>query len=180
MADTPEPEGIPTPDGTTLPPPAPVVDKVDIKNDLQLEIEGAGDGLSLKIYVRAPQLAEVVRKMAPSNWERSAFAPVFKPILLELPQNKERVITRGAISKATKNFVGAATLDFNEPPPAILLANPDALAEGYTLIHKLEKPCPPDVIKKWGKQFMEGCGDIMTAARPFKFAWAMQQVSTFK
>lgn len=187
MADVPEsPDGVPTPDGAVLPPTEMMVDKVDIKNDLQLEIEGAGDGLSLKISVRAPLLAEVIRKMAPSNFRRDGYHEVFKPILKgresspARTDDKDWVITRAAIARATRNFVGATLLNFDEPPPSIMLANPDALADGYTLVLKLDKPVAPDTVKKWGKQFMDGCGEILTVARPYKFAWVMQQVPVYK
>lgn len=189
MADEPTAtaEGIPTPDGGTLPMAATtVVDKVDVKNDVQLEIEGVGDGQSMTVYIRAPELAKIIRKMAMSNYPGDKYAEVYKPILMphpdagKDPKYKGSVVTRAAIAKTTKNFRGATDFSFEEAPTAILLANPDALEAGYKLTLKLDKPAPPEVLKKWGKQFIDGCGDIMTNARPFKFTWTMQQTPTYK
>lgn len=175
VAEIPADVPAPTPSGVPLP-----VEKVDVKNDVSLEIEGQGDGLTLKISVRAPLLAEVIRKMAPGNYPRADYHESLRPIMMPLEANKERVVTRPAIAKTTKNFAGSTVLDMNEPPPAIMVANPDALVSGYTITLKLDKPCPPDLVKRWAKQFIDGCGDIMTAARPFKYTWYMQQTPTYK
>lgn len=169
---------VPTPNGDA--PPLPIIEKTDIKNDLQFEVESAGDGSSLTISVKAPLLADVIQKMAPSNYDKAAYAEVFKPILKELPQNAARVMTRAAICKATKNFRAGTDFDWEQAPPAIMLANPDALRDGYKLTVKIDKPVPPETIKKFGKQFMEGCGDILTNARPFKMQWVMREVPTYK
>lgn len=173
-----EDAAVPIPGGPPLP--EILVEKQDVKNDLTFDVESTGDGASLVISVRAPLLAEVIAKMAPSNYEKAAYADVFKPILAELPQNPARVVTRAAICKATKNFRAGTDFDWNQPPPAIMLANPDALRKGYKLTVKIEAPVPPDTIKRFGKLFMEGCGDILTNARPFKMQWVMREVPTFK
>lgn len=177
MSDTSAEAPVPTPNGEG--PPIDVA-KVDIKNDLTFEVESAGDGASLTIYVRAPLLADVIEKMAQSNYDKAAYADCLKPVLMEHPERKDRVITRAAICKATKNFRAAADFDWNQLPPAIMLANPKALREGYRLTVKIEQPVPPETIKKFGKAFMEGCGDILTNARPFKMQWVMREVPTYK
>ena len=151
------------------------VDKVDIKNDVQLEVTSNGDGQNLKIFIRAPLLAAVIRKMAPSNYLRAEYSPIYKPILVALADTKDRVVTRAAIAKATKSFVGGTDFLWEENPRAILLANPDKLEEGYELVFKVDTPIPPATIKKWGRTFIEGCGDILSAARPFKLSWVMQE-----
>jgi hypothetical protein len=160
--------------------PAPITpevikEKVDLKNDVRLEISGPGDGQTLHLFIKAPILAEVIRKMATGNYPLQHYADVYKPILLLREDAKDRVVTRPAIARATKNFVGGTDFDWNEAPRTPLLANPDMLAEGFTLIVKQDKPVPPDILRRWGKQFMDGCADIIQNARAFKMSWVMQE-----
>lgn len=151
-------------------------EKVDLKNDVRLEISSPGDAQTLIITIRAPILAEVIRKMAPGNYLKENYAEVYKPILVPLEADPKRVVTRPAICKATKNFEPATDFQWEALPRPVLLCNPDMLAAGFSITTKVDKPVPPDVIRKWGKAFMDGCGDIIQNARPFRMAWVMQEV----
>lgn len=159
--------------------PAPVVEdlknKVDVKNNVQLSVRRPKDQQTLLIYIKAPVVASVVRNMTMSNYDPTKYDPIYKPILMPHPQDPKRVVTRAAIAKATTNIVGGVDFSFAEPPRSILLANPDKLEEGYELVYKVEAPVPPDQIRRWGKQFMDGCADIITNARPFKMSWVMER-----
>lgn len=153
-----------------------IKEKVDLKNDVRLEISGAGDGQTLNIFIKAPILAGIIRKMSVGNYPAESYAEVYKPLLVPLEQDKRRVVTRPAICKATKNFSPQTDFTWEDLPRPALLMNPDKLEEGYTLAVKVDKPVPPDVIRKWGKAFMDGCADIIQNARPFKMAWVMSEV----
>lgn len=172
MSETPAPAG-----------PEVVKEKVDLKNDLRLEIMRAEDGNTLSIYIRAPVLADIIRKMAPGNYRTDEYAAIYKPVLATLVDpatGKEvsgRCITRPAITKATKLFVSGTDFLWEEPPRAILVANPDKLAEGFTLTYKMEKPVSPDVMRRWGKNFIDGCADIISNSRPFKMSWVAEEAS---
>lgn len=154
----------------------PVVEKERPADDVKLEIYPSEDGQSLSLSVRAPILAEIVRKMAPGNYRKEEYAKLYEPLFVPLAQDATRVVTRPAICKATKNFAPATDFDWEQPPRPILISNPDKLAEGYTISIKLEKPVPPEVLRRWGKQFMDGCSDIIQNARPFKMSWVMERV----
>lgn len=144
-------------------------------SQMTMQIFRGQDPQTLSIYVRAPILASVVRNMTPSNYDKAAYAEIYKPILRELPANKLKVITRSAISKATRNFVPGTDFSFSENPRAILLANPEALEEGYTLQFKVDVPVAQEQLRKWGKLFIEGCMDIISNARPFRMSWVMNK-----
>ena len=150
-----------------------VKEKVDETNDITLNITRPPDGAVLNLYIRAPMVARIIRGMADSNYEKAKYAPIYKEVLKEHPEAKDRVITKKAITQATKNFVGGTDFSFSEPPRAILLANAEALEMGYTLTYKVEAPVPMDMLKKWGKQFMDGCKEIIANAKPFKMSWVM-------
>lgn len=153
-----------------------VKQKVDETNDITLEITRPPDGSCLQIYIRAPMVARIVNGMADSNYARDKYAAIYKDILKEhptAPKEKGMVVTKKAITQATKSFVGGTDFSFSEPPRAILLANAEALAAGYTLTYKVDQPVPMDMLKKWGKQFSDGCKEIIANARPFKMSWVM-------
>jgi hypothetical protein len=160
-----------------VPPEALEVAKERVIDDtqLKLEISRGADAQSLSIFVQAPLLASVIRNMTPSNYAKDEYDKIYAPILKELAANKTRVITRAAIAKATRNFVAGTDFSWTEPPRAILLANPDALEEGYTLQYKVDTPVAQDQLRKWAKQFMDGCMDIISNARPFKMSWVMNK-----
>lgn len=159
-----------------LPPPEILKAREDLKTQVTLEISRPPEGQSLRIYIKAPLVASVVRNMTPGNYQKESYAAIYKPILKELAANPKMVITRPAIAKATRNFVGDVSFDFATQPRAILLCNPEALEEGYTLDFKVETPVAQDQLRKWGKMFMEGCADIITNTRPFRMAWVMNKV----
>lgn len=168
---------MPEPEIAAPPPEAEVVkDRVDVKNDIQMQIARTEDGQSLSVFIRAPVLADVIRKMTTGNYRKDAYATVYTPILQDIVESEgKNVITRPAITKITRLFVSGTDFLWEEAPRAILLANPDKLAEGYTITYKVDKPVPPDVVKKWGKQFMDGCHEILANARPFKMNWVMSE-----
>jgi hypothetical protein len=153
-----------------------VKERADLKNQVQLSITRPGDGQSLSIFIKAPVLAEIIRKMDAGNYPFESFQEIYHPVLVRHPKAKDRIISRPAITRITKNFASGTDFSFSEPPRACLLHNPDLLAEGYTLTYKVSEPIPPDLLRKWGKQFMEGCQDIISNARPFKMNWVMNQV----
>ena len=153
----------------------PVKEKIDKVNDIKVSITRAAGGSALDIYIRAPEVAKVIRKMADSNYEAAKYADIYKPILKLHPQAKERAITKKAVTVATKKFGGGTDFSFTEPPRAILLANADALEEGYTLTYTLDAPVPMDQLKKWGKDFADGCKEIIASARPFKMTWVVDK-----
>lgn len=161
-------------------PPQVVKEKVDPVSDVTLQITKPPEGQVLNIYIRAPQVAKVIRQMAKSNYPKEKFAPIYKDILMDLAEAVGKdvgklAVTRKAITTATKCFVSAADFSFTEAPRAILLANPDALEAGYTLTYKFDQPVPMDQLKKWGKAFMDGCKELIANARPFRMSWNMNK-----
>jgi hypothetical protein len=156
-----------------------VKEKVDIPNDVKMTITRPPGANVLQIYIRAPMVAKIVRQMANSNYEKAKYAPIYKGILQDYPEEvavaKGRVVTKKAITQATKNFVGGTDFNFNEAPRAILLANADILEQGYTLEYTVETPVPMEQIKRWGKQFMDGCKEIIAGAKPYKMSWVMNK-----
>lgn len=163
----------------TAPPaldPTVVKAREDIENQVTLEIARPPDGQSLSIFIKAPLVAEVIKSMTPSNYELAKYQPIYRPILKEVEGNPKLAITRAAIARATRNFVGGVDFSFSEPPRSILLANPEALIAGFTLVYKVESPVPYDLLKKWGKQFMLGCDEIITNAKPFRMSWVMNKM----
>lgn len=161
----------------------------DAANDVRMEVTRPdGDASVLHLYIRAPVLAEVLRKFEPGNHPREDLALIYQPILLPLrtylaannpaakmpPEN--RIVTYPSIGRITKNFVPAVDFIWSEAPRSILLSNPDKLADGFTLVYKVDAPVPMDSIRRWGKMFMDGCNDILANARPFKMAWLMEEV----
>lgn len=154
--------------------------KADIKNQGVLEIRGEqGATGKLVVFFRHPVLADVVAKMAVANYPKADFDKVYKPILMDHPNPEAaklgRAATRPAIYTATKNFEAAADFSFTAPPRGILIANPEALRSGFELIVELTAPIPHDTLRKWGKQLMDGCADIIAASRPFKMSWVMTE-----
>lgn len=148
--------------------------KTNAKNQIIMEISRPDDGQSVAIFIKAPLLAEIVRKMANGNYPKADYSPIYKDLLVPLEANKERIITKPAVAKITKNFVGGTDFDW-AAPRACLLYNADKLAEGFTLTYKVDQPVPPDVMRKWGKMLMDGCNDIIANARPFKMTWIMSE-----
>lgn len=145
-----------------------------------------GEDSSLHIFIQSKLVADIVRKMAPGNYERENVAEIYHPILAPIlkadntPDTteaaKKRFRTRPAISKASTLFAQTTEFSFTDKPSTILLSNPDALEEGYTLIYKVEAPVPMDTLKRWGKNLMDGCTEIITNAKPFKMSWLMERV----
>lgn len=174
VADAP----VPTPPGVD-------VEKVDLKNDVYLNIEPEND--ELVITLRAPKVAEIVAKMAPGNYRREEMDKSLVPCMLAPtpPENvsaaraKELVetyfVTRPAISKITKNFAALTSVDFGNTPPAALMYNHEALAKGLVIKIKMDKPPAPELLRKWGKQVIDGIADIVANARPFKMTWTMTE-----
>lgn len=157
-----------------------LLSKKDMKNQGVLEIRGEqGSTGKLVIFFRHPVLADVVAKMACANYPKADFDKIYKPILMDHPNpeaaKQGRAATRPAIYTATKNFEAAADFSFTAPPRGILIANPEALRSGYELTIELSQPIPHDTLRKWGKQLMDGCADIIAASRPFKMSWVMTE-----
>ena len=163
-------------------PPEVVKAKMDLKNEITFQITRPIDSQELHIYVKAPVLAEIVRKMDNGNYPSADYAPIYKGILNNIPDaTPGRVFTKPAIGKITRNFVSGTDFSFTEPPRSILLANPDKLAEGFTLVYKMDQgPIPPEMLRKWGKQFCEGCTDIVANARAFRMTWVMHEQDSAK
>lgn len=166
-------------------------EKVDVTNDVHVSMESV-DGTTLEISVRAPKLAAVIEKMVKFNWPKEKVNKIFHPIL-DFPvvaedasdelkaQAAANFYTRPAVYKITKNFVaGGSELNLEQAPPALMVYNPTALRDGYKLLIKIEKPYPPDVLRRWGKQFIDGCADIIANARPFRMTWTMKETPSFK
>lgn len=151
-------------------------DRIDKTNDIQLRIERSEDGQNLTIFIQAPALAAVVSKMTPGYYRREAYSPIYADILgVVADSDGKSVVTRPAVSKITRLFVTGTDFQWSESPRAILLANPEKLAAGFTLSYKLEAPVPPDLVKRWGKSFMDGCREIMVNAKPFRMSWVMSE-----
>lgn len=154
------------------------VSKKDIKNQGILEIRGEqGSTGKLVVFFRHPVLADVVSKMAVGNYPMADFDKVYKPVLMPHPnpEAKGRAATRPAIYQASKNFEAATDFSFSSPPRGVLISNPEALRAGFELIIDLTAPVPTDTLRKWGKQLMDGCADIIAASRPFKMQWVMTE-----
>jgi hypothetical protein len=164
-----------------VPPEPPTLDPdfkdKDKKNRVQLSIIRPPDGQVLEIHIRAPVVANIVRSMAESNYPAEKYDAIYKPILLTKPDPtwKGRVATRAAISRCTRNIEGGVDFSFESKPRSILLANPDMLEAGYILTYKVTTPVPPDQIRRWGKEFMDGCADIIANARAFRMNWVMDE-----
>lgn len=157
-----------------------LVSKADLKNEGILEIRAEqGSTGKLEIYFRHPVLANVIEKMGMGNYDRNEFAPVYKEILMDHPDPKAkaqgRVVSRPAIYSATKNFEGAVDFDFARPPRGVLISNPEAIRKGFSLVIELKAPVPQDTLRKWGKMFMDGCADIISASKPFRIQWVMTE-----
>jgi hypothetical protein len=159
----------------------------DKKNEIILEITREVDASKLMIYIKAPILANVLRKFTPGNALEGDISPIYREILQPIYKDAligaasgrvtpHRFVTRPSIAKITKNFMPKPDFDWGDKPSTILLANPDALEAGFTLIYKVEdKPVPPEHIRQWGESFFRGCNDIIANARPFKMAWVMTE-----
>jgi hypothetical protein len=158
------------------PPISPDIAKGNVENQVTLEISRPPDGQTLKIFIKAPLVAKVVRNMTAGNYEKAKYAPIYAPILKEIEGNKAIVVTRPAIARTTTNIQGGTDFSFNEVPRSILLANPEALEAGYELIYKVDQPIAYDVLKRWGKQFMEGCNELIVNAKPFRMSWVMNKM----
>lgn len=156
------------------------VSKKDLKNQGVLEIRGEqGSTGKLEIYFRHPVLAEIIEKMSVGNYPRESFSSVYKPILMDHPDKKAagqgKAATRPAVYTASKNFEAADDFSFSSPPRGVLVSNPQALRDGFSLLVELKAPVPHDTLRKWGKQLMEGCNDIIAASRPFRMSWTMTE-----
>lgn len=154
------------------------ITKRDLKNGGVLEIRGEqGSVGKLELYIRQPALADVIEKMAIGNYPAADFATVYKPCLMDHPNPaaKGRCVSRPAIYAATKNFEAATDFDFNRPPRGVLVANPRALRDGFSLFIEIKQPVPSDTLRKWGKQFNDGCADIIAASKPFRMSWVMME-----
>lgn len=161
-------------DKTETPPESVSLSKKDDKNSGILEIRGEqGSTGKLVIFFRHPVLAEVISKMAMGNYPGADFDKIYKPALMPFPnpEAKGRVVSRPAIYAATKNLEAGTDFSFSSPPRGVLVANPEALRNGFELTIELTTPVPYDTLRKWGKQLMDGCSDIIHASRPFKMAW---------
>ncbi len=66
-----------------------IKDRQDIKNDVYLTIEGTGDGQSLIISLRAPRVADIIRKMTPANYPRADIDKALAPCMMEPPLPEE-------------------------------------------------------------------------------------------
>lgn len=150
----------------------------DKERRVKLSIIRPPDGQVLEIHIRAPMVANIIRSMAMSNYPVDKYDPIYKGILLT-PPGKEwhnRCVTRAAIARCTNNIEGGVDFSFDLKPRSILLANPDILEEGYVLTYKVQTPVPPDSIRRWGKEFMDGCGDIIANARAFRMTWVSNEI----
>lgn len=157
---------------------APLISKGDIKNTGILEIRAEnGAAGRLEIFFRHPVLAEVVAKMGVGNYPAEQFDKVYTPCLLAHPDPKAkgRVVSRPAIYNTTKNIVPGTDFDFTQPPRGVIIANHEALRAGFSLFVELKTPVPTDTLRKWGKQLMDGCADIIAASRPFTMSWVMTE-----
>jgi hypothetical protein len=157
--------------------------KRDLKNAGVLEIRGEqGSTGKLEIFFRHPVLAEVISKMSMGNYPMADFDKVYAPCLLEYPdpRAKGRAVSRPAIYAATKNIEGATDFDFTKPPRGVLVSNPEALRQGFSLIINIKQPVPNDTLRKWGKQLMDGCADIIAASKPFRMQWVMTETEPGK
>lgn len=166
---------------------APEIEKLDIKNDVYLNIEPEGD--DIVITLRAPKVAEIIQKMTAGNYQRAEMDKSLAPCLMDpiIPETiakdkaaelvKSHFATRPAIAKITKNFAGLTAIDFASTPPAALLYNWRALMStpGLVIRLRMEKPPAPELLRKWGKQVIDGIADIVSNARPFRMTWTMTE-----
>lgn len=160
-----------------------VLSKRDMKNSGVLDITGEnGSTGKLVVFFRHPVLADIIEKMAMGNYPTADFAPAYLPCLMAHPdpKAKDRSVSRPAIYLATKNFEAAADFSFSSAPRGVLVANPEKLRQGYSLVVELKTPVPHDTLRKWGKQLMDGCADIIAASRPFKMSWVMTETTPGK
>ncbi len=180
-------------------------EKMDIKNDVHLQIEGDGDGQTIHITLRAPKAADVIEKMATANFPKDRVDKCFLPILAPLPftepdaealekmtaEEKKKLearrvlvktnfLTRPAIAKISTNFAASGDWDWEGKPSSLLAANPEALRTGFTVTRKVDKPLPPDLLRRWGKQIIDGFADILGNARPFRMTWSMRETPEMK
>lgn len=155
-----------------------ILSKTDLKNSGVLEIRAEqGTTGRLEVFFRHPVLAKVIAKMAMGNYPAADFASVYKPCLMEYPDPKAkgRAVSRPSIYAATKNLEAATDFDFARPPRGVLVANPEALDKGFSLLIDIKAPVPPDSVRKWGELLIKGCADIIAAARPYKMQWIMSE-----
>lgn len=147
-----------------------------------LRIKRPSDGQTLSVFIKSPELANIVEKMVIGHAPKDDFDRIYKHILMEHPnpeaRNAGRVVTRPAISRITKNFIGDPGFAWDHPR-AILISNPEVLRSGFVLDFKVDQPVAPDSIRKWGKMFMDGCSDILANARPFVMNWVMEETEPF-
>jgi len=146
----------------------------DHTNRITFKIYREADSQDIKIYLRAPLAAEIIEKMAQGNYDAASFDKVYTSILSLIPEKKSLAVTRPAIGKVTKNIVSAADWSW-DAPRAVLLANPAALRDGYTLTIKVTEPIVPDVMREWGSKLVRGLKDIVANARPFTMHWTMDE-----
>lgn len=155
----------------------------DSKYRIHLLIERDEDTSRLKIFIKAPLVADIVRKMTPGNYSREGVSAIYKDILKTItkedgtpdPKAADRFETRPAIGLATKKFVRSTEFNWAEGPSTLLISNPDKLTEGFTISVKVDEPVAHDTLKSWGKSFMDGCKEIITNARPFQMHWVMDK-----
>jgi hypothetical protein len=154
------------------------VEKSSGKTQVQLEIIRDPDDLSqFKIFIKAPLLASIVEKMTPGVYPKAEYHEVYGPILELAEGYKDKVVSRPAIYGATNYFVKGSDFSFLEKPRGVLLANPKALREGFTLTYKPKDPIPLEDLKKWGANVMKGCEEILNNTRPFKMVWFMNETT---
>lgn len=158
--------------------PEKLIGKKDNQGILEIRGEQGSTG-KLEIYFRHPVLADIVEKMSVGNYPKADFDKLYQSILMDHPDPKARaagrVATRPAIYAATKNFEGAVDFDFTKTPRGVLISNPESLRKGYSLMVELKAPVPYDTLRKWSKQLIDGCTDIITASRPFRIKWEMSE-----
>jgi hypothetical protein len=150
----------------------------DSTQAVRLTIKRPPDGQSLQMTIKSEVLADIVEKMTIGNAPKEHYDKIYASIFMTHPDPEAvkngRIATRPAIVKITKNFIGDPGFAW-DTPRSILIANPVKLREGFTLNFKVEQPVPPDTIRKWGKQFMDGCNDIISNARAFTMNWVMSE-----
>lgn len=153
-------------------------EREDKVNQVTMRIIRPAAGNTLQLFIKSPVLADVVEKMTPGNAPRGDYDPIYKALLLDHPdpgaREKGRVLTRPAIARITKNFIGDPSWGWDHPR-SVLISNPDKLREGFTLEFKVDQPIPQDQLRRWGKMFMDGCFDIISNAKPFQMHWLMDE-----
>lgn len=151
----------------------PDIIKTDDDSRTILEIT-PGEDQTVRIYIKAPKLADIIDKMANGNYPRESYDKIYNSILVALPQDGARIVTKPPISKIVRTFAKDTLFDWSAPR-AVLLYNTKALREGYVLTYKITEPVTYESMKKWGKIFMEGCEEIFVHARPFRMTWVMSE-----